>query len=101
MKILNRLLVIVFLSVIISCQGNPDLTGEWKGSSGIYQLTISKNGDTYTIIWHGSIHRQAYSGKYENGKINVGGGFIGDPIYSEDTKQISWMGELWSRITTH
>lgn len=94
------LIAIILLFSFAYCSKKPDLSGEWKGSGGVYQLTISKSGDTYTIIWHGSIHRQEFSGKYENGKINVGGGFVGDPVYSEDTDKISWMGEVWTRVNS-
>lgn len=92
-----QLFILIVFTIFISCSNDPDLSGEWKGSGGVYQLTISKNGNTYMINWHGSIHSSTYSGKYENGKINVGGGFIGDPIYSEDTHKIYWMGEEWTR----
>ena|ERR1035437_8624452 len=100
-KNIYQLLFISVMSIIFSCSSNPNLTGEWK-SSGAYQLTITQTGETYSIYFHGLGQNQQnnanYSGKFESGKINIGGGIVGDPTYSKDTDKISWGGEEFTRI---
>lgn len=101
MKNIHRFRILFILLIMVSlfsCSNEPNLTGKWQSRN--VTLTITKEGDNYLINSHNprGMASGNFSGKYENGVINIGQSILGNITYSKEKDKLYWSGEEFSRV---
>lgn len=99
MKKFYNLILLLLIIILVSCKpSEPNLNGTWEDNHG-RTLIISKEGDNYLLKLNTEYGDENYSGKFVDGQIQIGVGFISNPVYSSEKDKLFCFGEEFNRMS--